>query len=271
MDRDLTSLLDQINKTLDGLIPVTSSKKVPHQHLYDGARYALLGPGKRIRPLLILSATKMLGGDISKALQPACALECIHTYSLVHDDLPCIDNDDYRRGKPTVHRIYSEGHAVLVGDFLLTYAFEILATTPQLRDTQKMRLMTILSQAAGGEGMIGGQVMDLMTEERPHLYEIHSRKTGALFRACMQFAGLISECSSQDFNRLTDLGNRIGLLFQMIDDILDQENHFSESDIEKLYQECTLEISAFSGDSQLLCLLLEQIKNQTHISSFQPP
>lgn len=149
----------KINDTLDALI---SLKSPFSPSLYEGGRYALLAPGKRIRPLLTLCAVEMLDETcVEAALIPASALEMVHTYSLIHDDLPCMDDDDFRRGLPTLHRVYTEAHAVLMGDYLLTYAFEILSTAPSLTPLQQVALVKSLALASGGEGMIGGQIMDI--------------------------------------------------------------------------------------------------------------
>lgn len=211
-----------IEQHLDRLLPMRHG---PHQHLFEAARYALLGGGKRLRPILTLATTAMLGGDLSLALSPACTLEMIHTYSMIHDDLPCMDNDDYRRGKLTVHKKYSEGHAVLTGDFLLTYAFEILATDPHLTPESKSRLIAVLARQSGGEGMIGGQVMDLAFEGKGVCLEtlriLHRNKTAALIVASIEFGGIISHTNPMHLDALRQFGESIGLAFQVIDDILD--------------------------------------------------
>lgn len=211
-----------IENELDRLVPLRHG---PHQKLFESARYALLGGGKRLRPILALTTTRMLGGDLSKALSPACTLEFIHTYSLIHDDLPCMDNDDYRRGKLTVHKKYSEGHAVLTGDYLLTYAFEVLATDPYLTPEKKSHLIAILARQSGGDGMIGGQVMDLIFEGQTipldTLKHLHRSKTAALLTASIEFGGIISNAPPPHLESLRSFGESIGLAFQVVDDILD--------------------------------------------------
>ncbi len=211
-----------IEEQLDRLI---SLRRAPHQHLFEAARYALLGGGKRLRPILTLATVELLGGNPSSTLSPACTLELVHTYSMIHDDLPCMDNDDYRRGKLTVHRKYTEGEAVLAGDFLLTYAFEILATDPHLRADQKVALIETLARLSGSEGMIGGQVMDLAYAGRSitleELRELHKKKTGALILAALEFGAIIGNASSTQYDCLRQFGEWIGLAFQVIDDILD--------------------------------------------------
>jgi geranylgeranyl diphosphate synthase, type II len=211
-----------IETHLDRLVPMRHG---PHQHLFEAARYALLGGGKRLRPILALTTTQILGGDITIALSPACTLEMIHTYSMIHDDLPCMDNDDYRRGKLTVHRKYSEGHAVLTGDFLLTHAFEVLATDVSLKPEKKSQLIAILAQQSGSEGMIGGQVMDLAYEGKKISLEslrlLHRNKTAALITASIEFGGIIANATPLQMDCLRRFGESIGLAFQVVDDILD--------------------------------------------------
>lgn len=197
-----------------------------YQHeLFDAARYSLLSGGKRLRPILTLAVVDALEGDSLLALNPACCLELIHTYSLIHDDLPCMDNDDFRRGKPTLHKVYTEGQAVLTGDFLLTYAFEVLANAPKLSAEQKISLIRILAESSGGNGMIAGQVMDLasfsQTLSLPELRQIHMKKTAALLTAAVEFGGIIAQADTSIMKSLQQFGQDIGLAFQIIDDILD--------------------------------------------------
>lgn len=230
----ITSYLEEnsrlIDAALDRLIP---EQETPYRELFHSARYSLLAGGKRLRPTLTLAATEMLGGDMEAAIVPACALEMIHTYSLIHDDLPCMDDDDFRRGKPSLHKVVSEGQAVLTGDFLLTHAFSVLAKAPRLSAEQKVRLIEILSRNAGGEGMIAGQVMDLKAEgvcvNLDTLQLIHTKKTGALIAASLEFGGVVSHASERQMEALQQFGQEIGLAFQIIDDILDvtssQEKH----------------------------------------------
>ncbi|MBA3723056.1 MAG: polyprenyl synthetase family protein [Parachlamydiaceae bacterium] len=211
-----------IEKQLDRLIPEHSS---PYKHLYEAARYSVLSGGKRLRPILVLATTDMLNGDLELALSPACTLEIVHTYSLIHDDLPCMDDDDYRRGKLTLHKKYSEGHAVLTGDFLLTYAFEILAEHQHLKPETKVKLISTLAKRIGSNGMIGGQVMDIASEGKKISLEtlrlLHRNKTGALITASVEFGGIISNASEVQMESLRCYGENIGLAFQIIDDILD--------------------------------------------------
>lgn len=208
----------QIEDALEKLLPATPG-------LNEASRYALLGAGKRLRPILTLAVVESLDGPIDAAFQPACALEMIHAYSMVHDDLPCMDDDDVRRGKPTVHKQFSESTALLAGDHLLTYAFEVLANSPQLTPQQVLTLIQELAQASGSKGMIGGQYLDLEAEGKAFTLEdlqtIHSLKTGALLGAAIRFGGIISNATSEVCQHLEEYSEAIGLGFQITDDIID--------------------------------------------------
>lgn len=196
-----------------------------HAGLFDAARYATLGGGKRLRPILTLATSEAFGVPDDVAIQPACAVELVHTYSLIHDDLPCMDNDDFRRGKPSVHKAFPEAVAVLTGDYLLTYAFEVLATAPSLQPHQRLTLVSTLAKASGSEGLIGGQLLDIEAEtKKPDenmLQEIHRRKTGALIAAAVQFGGIVADVPDTVMKSLSASGLLLGLAFQIIDDILD--------------------------------------------------
>jgi geranylgeranyl diphosphate synthase type II len=196
-----------------------------YDKLFDAARYALLGGGKRLRPLLLLAAAEGLGAARAAALPAACAVEMIHTYSLVHDDLPCMDDDDFRRGRPSLHRAFPEGLAVLAGDFLLTYAFEVIAINPLLSPATNLQLVTDLAQSAGGHGMIAGQVMDIEAEGKkldlPAMEAIHRCKTGALISAAVAMGGIAANASAATMEILRSYGNDLGLAFQIADDLLD--------------------------------------------------
>jgi geranylgeranyl diphosphate synthase, type II len=211
-----------IEKRLDELVP---EKDVPYNQLFHAARYALMGNAKRLRPLLTLATTETLGGSSETALSSACALEMIHTYSLIHDDLPCMDNDDFRRGKPSLHRAFPEGHALLTGDYLLTYAFEVIIKDPHLFPEQKVALIDLLAKNSGGEGMIGGQVMDLEAAgkqiDMERLSYIHRCKTGAIITTAIAFGGVIANASTATMQILQHFGENLGLAFQIIDDVID--------------------------------------------------
>lgn len=212
----------QIEDTLNALIP---EQDVPHRQLFEAARYSLIGGGKRLRPLLTLATTETFGIDNRIALNAACAIEMIHTYSLIHDDLPCMDDDDFRRGKPSLHKAYSEGHAVLAGDYLLTFAFEVIAQDPHLEADQKVALVGLLAKNSGAHGMIGGQVMDIEAEGKQIdvriLQQIHRHKTGAMITASLKFGGIIAGANQGQLEALQLFGEDLGLAFQIIDDVLD--------------------------------------------------
>lgn len=216
----LTPFLEQIEHKLNKLFPPLTGNT---QVLRESLRYSLLNGGKRLRALLCLTVAKMLGGDPSAALIPACSLELIHTYSLVHDDLPCMDDDDYRRGRLTCHKVYGEATALLTGDLLLTRAFELLAKAPHLTAEQRLSLITVLSSHIGDRGLILGQDLDLRSTDHIEetLSEIHLNKTGALIAASAEF-GAISAGAPPDVRTLLNhFGFELGLAFQIMDDVLD--------------------------------------------------
>lgn len=195
--------------------------------LLEAMEYSLFNGGKRFRPVLSLFTSRGLTGEVEKVLPWAIALEMVHTYSLIHDDLPCMDNDDFRRGQPTSHKKYGEALALLAGDALLTESFFVLAshyaTHPHLGE-----LVQLLSSAAGASGMVGGQAMDmgfgLPMTEIAHTQRMHGGKTGALISAAVQGAGLVSAVSPEHKKNLKELGDLMGLAFQIKDDLLDMEN-----------------------------------------------
>jgi len=193
--------------------------------LHESMRYSLLAGGKRLRPALCLAACEAAGGEAGRAVPAAVALELIHTYSLVHDDLPCMDDDDLRRGRPTNHVVYGEAMAVLAGDGLLTRAFGVLATADLPAET-RVRMVAALAEAAGSRGMVGGQALDLAAEgedvDLPSLQYIHTHKTGALFSASCRLGGLAAGGTEDALDRLRRYGDRIGLAFQIVDDLLDE-------------------------------------------------
>ncbi|MEH2323726.1 MAG: geranylgeranyl diphosphate synthase CrtE [Nostoc sp.] len=208
---------------LDRAIPIIYPEKI-----YEAMRYSLLAGGKRIRPILCLATCEMMGGTIEMAMPTACAVEMIHTMSLIHDDLPAMDNDDYRRGKLTNHKVYGEDVAILAGDGLLALAFEFVAIeTPQSVNRELvLQVIARLGRALGAAGLVGGQVVDLESEGKSDisletLNFIHQHKTAALLEACVVCGGIIAGASPEDVQRLTRYAQNIGLAFQIIDDILD--------------------------------------------------
>jgi geranyltranstransferase len=187
--------------------------------------YSLMAGGKRLRPILLMAAADAVGADGTKFITAACALEMIHTYSLIHDDLPAMDNDDYRRGKLTNHKAYDEGTAILAGDALLTLAFTVILRQQDVPAERLLRVVDEMSRAAGAEGMVGGQMLDLEAENRrismEELRRVHMGKTGALFRAALRSGAILAGASEQQLAALTAYADHFGLAFQITDDILD--------------------------------------------------
>ncbi len=198
------------------------TEDAPQKELFEAMRYSLLAGGKRIRPVLTLAFCELCGGKATEALPFAAAVEMVHTYSLIHDDLPCMDNDDFRRGKPTCHRVYGEAKAVLAGDALLTAAFGQLAKAKAECVPEAVR---VLSYCAGELGMVGGQVLDIDAETRrctaEEVYAIESRKTGALISAACQLGIIAADGNDRQQEAAANYANAIGLAFQIEDDILD--------------------------------------------------
>ena len=187
--------------------------------------YSLMAGGKRLRPILLMAAADAIGADGTQFITAACALEMIHTYSLIHDDLPAMDNDDYRRGKLTNHKAYDEGTAILAGDALLTLAFTVILRRQNVPGDRLLRVVDEISRAAGAEGMVGGQMLDLAAEDRhislEELRRIHMGKTGALFRAALRSGAILAGATEQELAALTAYADHFGLAFQITDDILD--------------------------------------------------
>ena len=187
--------------------------------------YSLMAGGKRLRPILLMAAADAVGVDGTKFITAACALEMIHTYSLIHDDLPAMDNDDYRRGKLTNHKAYDEGTAILAGDALLTLAFTVILRQQDVPAERLLRVVDETGRAAGAEGMVGGQMLDLEAENRrismEELQRVHMGKTGALFRAALRSGAILAGASEQQLAALTAYADHFGLAFQITDDILD--------------------------------------------------
>lgn len=193
--------------------------------LWEAMRYAALGPGKRVRPILVLAACEAAGGKPEDALPAAAAIEMVHAFSLVHDDLPCMDDDDYRRGKPTNHKVYGEAIALLAGDGLTALAFETVAATEGVPADRVLEVTRLIARATGTHGMIGGQVLDTLAEgkdvELSDVEQIHRRKTGALLETSVVVGGILGGASKDEVDALRAYGRNIGLAFQVADDILD--------------------------------------------------
>ncbi len=218
----LVTRTETVNRALDRFLP---SEKMPPATIHKAMRYSLFAGGKRMRPALCLAAAQACGGKETDAMPLACAVECIHTYSLIHDDLPAMDNDDLRRGKPTNHKVFGEGIAVLAGDALLTQAFEIAAKSKKFPRYTNAQIILEIAEAAGSLQLIAGQVADLEAEgkkiSQAELKFIHERKTSALLRCSVRLGGMSANCVPAQLAALTDFGYYVGLAFQVIDDILD--------------------------------------------------
>jgi len=231
--------------------------------LKEAMAYYPLQKGKRIRPLFTLAVADALGGDLEDATTAGCVLELVHNYSLIHDDLPCMDDDEVRRGLPTCHIKFGEAVALLAGDALLTYAFELLSEEKNFRTLspkEQLLLVKVLAKKAGASGMVGGQVLDIKREGG--LEKISLLKTGALFEASFMFGGVVSG-REEMLPLLETLGRKVGLLFQMVDDYLDKDGFYEEEGealkekIQKLYEEAEKEVIKLN--SKELLLLLDSI------------
>jgi geranylgeranyl diphosphate synthase, type II len=226
LPRRIAEYRARIEAVLEQWLP--AADRVP-QRLHAALRYSVLGSGKRLRPVLVYATGEALGVDLSRLDAPAASVELIHAYSLVHDDLPAMDNDDLRRGRPTVHRAFDEATAILVGDALQVLAFRILAVDPALGNEPqtRVRLIDLLSEASGTAGMAGGQALDLAAVGHQlsvgELEEMHSRKTGALIRASVLMPALAQAIDAQRYAVLDQFARYVGLAFQVQDDILDVE------------------------------------------------
>lgn len=217
MEEDRRRVEDALRQCLRGREPMAS--------LYDAMEYSLLSGGKRIRPLLTLAVCRMCGGDVALALPFACAAEMIHTYSLIHDDLPCMDDDDLRRGRPTNHKVYGEATAILAGDGLLTAAFETVLEAPGLPAERVVAAAACLAKSAGGRGMVGGQVLDMAAEGRSvtarDVEHLQSLKTGALLCAAAEMGCIAAGGGEHDRAAVRKYAQKLGLAFQIRDDMLD--------------------------------------------------
>lgn len=217
----LTERRFQVEKALDASLPVAYPERI-----YEAMRYSLMAGGKRLRPILCLATCELVGGEMDIAMPTACALEMVHTMSLIHDDLPAMDNDDYRRGKLTNHKVYGEDVAVLAGDALLSYAFEYIAAQTQGAEAkQVLDVVARLGKAVGAAGLVGGQIVDLASEgkavEEKTLTYIHMHKTAALLEVSVTAGAILAGADADTVERLSRYAQKIGLAFQIVDDILD--------------------------------------------------
>jgi geranylgeranyl diphosphate synthase, type II len=222
LKRYLVARQREVDRALDRFLPKAS---VAPATIHKAMRYSLFAGGKRLRPILCLAAAEACGGKISAALPHACAVECIHTYSLIHDDLPSMDNDDLRRGRPTCHKVFGDGIAILAGDALLTIAFEIASHAKPVSRYDLRDVLCEITEAAGSRKLIAGQVADLEAEgrriNRAQLRSIHENKTAALLTTSVRLGAMSANATAKQLAAVTSFGRALGLAFQVIDDILD--------------------------------------------------
>lgn len=229
MTNEVKLVLDRyrtlVDAALEAVLPEVAG---PTARLHEAMRYSVLGGGKRIRPALCLASCEAVGAPASAAAPAGAALELVHAYSLVHDDLPCMDDDDLRRGRPTNHRVFGEALAVLAGDGLLTLAFEVLAEAAEPpQESRRLEMIRLLAHGAGLRGMVGGQALDVESEgleeiDLPTLQFIHTRKTGALVGAACRMGAICGGGNEAQVASLGKFGEKVGLAFQIVDDLLDE-------------------------------------------------
>ena len=228
---DLKKYLDQKREIIDEALNQYLPPETEYpQTIHEAMRYSVFAGGKRLRPILVIAAAEVVGGRAEKVLPTACAIELIHTFSLIHDDLPAIDNDDYRRGKLTCHKVFGEDMAILAGDGLLTHAFQLLAQNSEIKTINKEAMPLVIKEVAaaiGTLGLIGGEVVDIQSEGKeidlPRLEYIHSHKTGALIAISLKVGAMLVNAPQEEIGALFQYGKLIGLAFQIVDDILNVE------------------------------------------------
>lgn len=227
----MNNLINLINDKLDKYLQI----EIP-ESLFESMKYTVTLPGKRLRPILCLETCRLLGGDIENAMASACALEMLHAQTLIHDDLPCMDNDDFRRGQPSNHKVYGEAIAVLAGDALLTYAPEIIVKYSKNLDCETiLRILKEYFNYAGARGVIAGQVVDIESEQKENIENkietleyIHLHKTADLFKLSMRLGGIIAGANEKQLDVITEFAQNFGIAFQICDDILDETSTFDE-------------------------------------------
>lgn len=280
-----------VNEMLDTILPQEVKGRIGENRLSRAMRYSTLAPGKRLRPFLLIAAADMFGVNKESAVQAAAAIECIHCYSLVHDDLPAMDNDDMRRGQPSCHVQFDEATAILAGDALLTYAFEVLADVSTHPDAiVRCELLQSVAKAVGVRGMIGGQMIDMLSEERElnieQITRMQRMKTGALFAVSCDAGAILGKASPNLRNSLRAYANDLGLVFQITDDLLDAEAGKASGRVDKsshkgtfvsvlgvdkarsqaqiLAQQATQHLKAFGPRADTLCELVQYVLHRGH-------
>ena len=227
----MKELIKLVDEKLEEYIPITYPEDI-----FKAMKYTVTLPGKRLRPVMCLETARMLGGDMEKAMPPACALEMLHAQSLIHDDLPCMDNDDFRRGKPSNHKVFGEANAVLAGDALLTFAPQlIIEKSVDLDAKTVLRLVHEFTKFGGAYALIAGQVVDIESEGGKYVKSpeetldfIHKNKTGALFRLAVRMGAIVAGAGEQELEELGSFASKFGLAFQIYDDIMDEISSFEE-------------------------------------------
>lgn len=268
IDKYIEEKSSRINHRLKELVSLKNSSY--QNKLYEAADYSLHSGGKRLRPILLLATVDTFGIKSKAALDVGCAIEMVHTYSLIHDDLPCMDDDDMRRNKPSLHKAYNEWLALLTGDYLLTYAFEVIAKSRQLSDSQIVKIVSTLSERIGGEGLIAGQYVDLSSSNEETDWEklkfMHLNKTASLFSACFECGAIIAKAKKADLNALQSFGLNLGFAFQILDDISDASLekkdkktavsilgiNEAKKKAEELYKQALLSLNDLSKQTDLL-------------------
>lgn len=226
----MQNLIDLVDRKLDEYMPITYPEDI-----FKAMKYTVTLPGKRLRPVMCLETVRMLGGDIEKALPTACAIEMLHAQSLIHDDLPCMDNDDFRRGKPSNHKVFGEANAVLAGDALLTFAPQLIIEKSDLPAEKKLKIVHEFTKWGGAYALIAGQVVDIESEggklvKSPEetLKFIHMNKTAALFRLAIRSGAILADAKEDVLNEMDEFAQKFGLAFQIYDDIMDEISTFEE-------------------------------------------
>lgn len=226
----MNNYIEAVNKKLEEFMPVLYPEDI-----FKAMKYTVTLPGKRLRPVMCLETCRMFGGNIEDAFPTACAIEMLHAQTLIHDDLPCMDNDDFRRGKPTNHKVFGEANAVLAGDALLTFAPQIIIKNSKNLGSDKLiRIMEEYFHAAGAFGVIAGQVVDIESEKnypenaQETLEYIHTHKTADLFKLALRTGAIIADASEKEIEEITEFGQNMGVAFQIADDILDETSTFEE-------------------------------------------